>query len=255
MFETATLSNGPASRRFWHTCVGFAGEALLLGCAVLAPILSPQILPRAMFATLVAAPGAPPPPPAMGAVVHPRVSRPAPRLTSLILTQPARVPNATPIIVDPPQIVASIGVPGSTGTGSGDGVRGGILSDILDAGNPTVAPPRVIAPAPAPETRTAPPSAPIRIRVGSGVRMAETIFRPEPPYPAIARQARVSGTVELVGVIGTDGHLRELRIVSGHPMLARAALEAVSRWIYQPTLLNGEPVEVIAPITVTFRLN
>jgi protein TonB len=85
--------------------------------------------------------------------------------------------------------------------------------------------------------------------------MAEAVFRPEPPYPPLARQARVSGTVELQGVIGIDGHLKELRVVSGHPLLARAALETVSRWIYKPTLLNGKAVEVIAPITVTFRLN
>ena len=85
--------------------------------------------------------------------------------------------------------------------------------------------------------------------------MAETIYRPEPSYPPLARQARVSGTVQLEGVIGTDGRLKELRVVSGHPLLARAALEAVSQWVYKPTLLNGRPVEVIAPITVTFRLN
>jgi len=85
--------------------------------------------------------------------------------------------------------------------------------------------------------------------------MAQPIFRPEPQYPPLARQARVSGTVQLEGVIGTDGHMRELRIVSGHPLLVRAALDAVSRWIYKPTLLNGDPVEVIAPITVTFHLN
>ena len=94
-----------------------------------------------------------------------------------------------------------------------------------------------------------------RFREGGLVRRAELVFRPEPQYPALARQMRISGTVELEGVIGTDGHLRELRIVSGHPLLARAALQAVSQWVYKPTLLNGDPVEVIAPITVTFRLN
>ena len=85
--------------------------------------------------------------------------------------------------------------------------------------------------------------------------MAEVVHRVEPQYPAIARQMRVQGVVELVGVIATDGHLKELRLVSGHPLLARAAMEAVSQWIYRPTTLNGEPVEVIAPITVTFRMN
>ena len=81
------------------------------------------------------------------------------------------------------------------------------------------------------------------------------MHRVEPQYPEMARKMRVAGVVELEGVIGTDGRLRELRVVNGHPLLARAALEAVRQWIYAPTTLNGDPVEVIAPITVTFRLN
>jgi protein TonB len=94
-----------------------------------------------------------------------------------------------------------------------------------------------------------------QVRVGGNVKMAQILRRVEPQYPALAKAARVQGTVELVGVIATDGHLKELRLVSGHPLLAHAAMEAVSQWIYTPTLLNNEPVEVIAPITVTFHLN
>ena len=73
-------------------------------------------------------------------------------------------------------------------------------------------------------------------------------------YPAIAKQARVGGVVQLMGLIGIDGHLKELRLVNGHPLLAQAAIRAVSQWVYSPTELNGELVEVEAPITVTFRL-
>jgi protein TonB len=85
--------------------------------------------------------------------------------------------------------------------------------------------------------------------------MARLLHRVEPVYPPLARQTRISGTVELTGVVGTNGRIRELRVVSGHPFLAAAALEAVRQWVYEPTLLNGEAVEVIAPITVNFRLN
>ncbi|MBV8903384.1 MAG: energy transducer TonB [Acidobacteriia bacterium] len=85
--------------------------------------------------------------------------------------------------------------------------------------------------------------------------MARLVKRIEPVYAAIAKQARVSGTVELTGIIGADGRIRELRVLRGHPLLAKAALDAVRQWIYEATLLNGEPVEVIAPVTVTFRLN
>jgi protein TonB len=89
----------------------------------------------------------------------------------------------------------------------------------------------------------------------SVVQPARVLHRVEPIYPALARTARISGTVELTGVIATDGRIRELRVISGHPFLAQAALEAVRHWVYEPTVLNGEAVEVVAPITVTFRLN
>jgi protein TonB len=94
-----------------------------------------------------------------------------------------------------------------------------------------------------------------RYKVGGLVHLARLVHRVDPVYPPIARQARIFGAVELTGVIGIDGHIRELRVVKGHPFLAHAALEAVRQWVYEPTLLNGETVEVIAPITVNFLLN
>jgi protein TonB len=87
------------------------------------------------------------------------------------------------------------------------------------------------------------------------VKEAVVVRRVEPVYPDLARRARISGEVQLEGVIGTDGRIRELKVLSGHPLLTKAALDAVSQWLYRPTTLNGEAVEVIAPITVTFRLN
>ncbi len=84
--------------------------------------------------------------------------------------------------------------------------------------------------------------------------MAKLVRKVIPEYPPIARAARISGIVHLVGTIGKDGTIRDLQLISGHPMLARAALEAVEQWIYKPTLLNGNPVEVIAPIEVSFTL-
>jgi protein TonB len=228
---------------------------MLLGCAILAPILSPQILPRAMFSSILVTPGPPPPPAPRGEIaVRPR-AQVARQIDVSGLIAPTVIPHSAVKIIDPPVESASIGIPGGVDGGSKDGVAGGVLSDILGAGRPA-APVPVIAPPREPDPRPAPvATAPIRVPVGGQVRMAETVYRPEPAYPALARQARVSGTVELQGVIGTDGRLKELRVVNGHPLLARAALEAVSQWIYKPTLLNGVPVEVIAPITVTFRLN
>ena len=76
-----------------------------------------------------------------------------------------------------------------------------------------------------------------------------------PAYPPLAKQARVSGTVRLIGVIAKDGTMQQLQMVSGHPLLVQAALDAVRQWLYRPTLLNGQAVEVIAPIDVIFTLS
>lgn len=120
---------------------------------------------------------------------------------------------------------------------------------------PIVDVPLSLAPPPPPkgEPKSAtPPREPIR--VGSGVQMAKLVKKILPVYPSLARSARVSGVVHLIGIIARDGTIRNLQLVSGHPLLARAAIEAVEQWIYKPTLLNGEPVEVIAPIDVNFTL-
>jgi protein TonB len=84
--------------------------------------------------------------------------------------------------------------------------------------------------------------------------MAKLIRKVKPEYPALAKAARISGVVHLIGVIGKDGTIQNLQLISGHALLARAAIEAVRQWVYRPTLLSGQPVEVIAPIDVNFTL-
>jgi protein TonB len=92
------------------------------------------------------------------------------------------------------------------------------------------------------------------LRVSQGVQQAKLISRPNPIYPHLAIVTRVSGIVHLEAVIGTDGRIRDLKVLSGHPLLVQAALDAVERWVYQPTMLNGSPVEILTDITVTFSL-
>jgi len=83
-------------------------------------------------------------------------------------------------------------------------------------------------------------------------QLAKLIHRVQPVYPSLARQARVQGVVVLEAIVTKDGTVDGLRVLSGRPLLAQAALDAVRQWRYDPTLLNGEPVEVITTITVTF---
>ncbi len=94
-----------------------------------------------------------------------------------------------------------------------------------------------------------------RVSRSEGVQQALLINRVQPIYPALAIQARLAGTVQLRAVIGRDGSVNLLEVLSGHPILAKAALDAVGQWRYRPTLLNGEPVEVATWITVVFQLN
>jgi protein TonB len=89
----------------------------------------------------------------------------------------------------------------------------------------------------------------------SSILQGSLIRRVEPTYPPLARQARIQGTVVLVAVISKAGAIDNLRLVSGHPMLVGAALDAVSQWRYRPYILNGDVIEVETQITVNFLLD
>ncbi len=94
-----------------------------------------------------------------------------------------------------------------------------------------------------------------RVRVGGNVQAVNLTRKVTPGYPALAKQARISGTVRFTALIGKDGNVAALQVVSGHPLLVQAAMEAVQQWQYKPTLLNGNPVEVITQIDVNFTLS
>jgi protein TonB len=87
------------------------------------------------------------------------------------------------------------------------------------------------------------------------VQASKLINQPKPAYPPLAKAARVQGTVKFSATIGKDGTIQNLELVSGPPLLVQAAMTAVKQWTYQPTLLNGEPVDVITTIDVNFTLN
>jgi protein TonB len=130
----------------------------------------------------------------------------------------------------------------------------GVSSDGFNRANSpfitgiTVPPP----PPPKPAVEKNPPAKPVP--VGGDVQMAKLLRKVIPEYPALARMSRVAGTVRLIGIIGKDGTIQDLQVVSGNPLLTRTALDAVRQWVYKPTLLNGQPVEVMAPIEVNFTL-
>jgi TonB family protein len=95
---------------------------------------------------------------------------------------------------------------------------------------------------------------PRRITIGGNVQAARLINRVQPVYPEEASNEKISGTVKLHVVIAKDGKVQQIQVVSGHPLLVQAAIDAVRQWQYQPTLLNGQPVEVDTQIDVVFSL-
>ncbi len=111
--------------------------------------------------------------------------------------------------------------------------------------------PDYVAPAAGTEPQ---PAVPSRIRIGGPVQQTKLISQPHPVYPPDAKAARVQGVVKLSAVIGKDGSVQNLEVISGHPLLIPSALEAVQQWRYQPTLLNGQPVEVQTQIDVNYTL-
>ncbi len=100
-----------------------------------------------------------------------------------------------------------------------------------------------------------PPDGTRRITIGGNVQQAKLISQPRPVYPALAKQARIQGVVQMQALIAADGTIKDLGVISGHPLLVPAALEAVRQWAYEKTLLNGEPVEVMTHIDVNFTLS
>jgi TonB family protein len=163
-------------------------------------------------------------------------------LTGLgVLTAPPSTPSYVPPMVAPkgenPKVEGGIpsGVPG--------GVTGGVVGGIL-GGQPPPPPP----PAEKSTQQTEP------IRLSSNVLMSKLIKHVAPVYPELARQARVQGVVSLRIIIDKTGHVANIAVVNGHPLLIQAATDAVSQWVFEATIINGEAVSVSGVVTVQFTL-
>ena len=224
--------------------IAYICEGILVGLFVLVPLIYTEALPSAQLMTFLAAPPPPPPPPPPPAAPAPRIVR---RVTVQdIMKAPTVIPKtiARPDAAPAPASAVGVvgGIPGGVSGGQFGGVLGSVLGGVLSTAS---------APPPPPPPKAATPK---RIRVGGQVEGARLIYQPKPEYPPLAKMARIQGTVRLEAIISKDGTIQDLRVVSGHPLLVKSALEAVQRWRYQPTLLNGEPVEVVTEVDVNFTL-
>jgi periplasmic protein TonB len=253
MFEQSFLEGTGKTRKPLTVFVSFILQLLLVGIAVLIPLIYTDTLPRTQLTSFLVAPPPPPPPPPPPAAVPIKVVKVIPRqFDAGRLMAPKAIPKEIAMIKEdemPPPTSGAVGVIGGVPGGVPGGTPGGVIGGIIGA-VPTAAPP------PPPPVKEAPKAVvPQRIRVGGNVQQAKLMRQPRPVYPPLARQARIQGTVRLTAVIAKDGTIQELQVVNGHPLLVPSALEAVKQWVYQPTLLNGEPVEVITQIDVNFTLS
>ncbi|HJT70484.1 MAG TPA: TonB family protein [Terriglobales bacterium] len=239
MFEDSLIESGGKLKtaRGRTTTFSFILEAIIVGIMVLIPLLFTEALPKAQLMMSLVAPPPPPPPPPPPAVVH-VVKQVETDIVNNQLRTPTKIPKKVEIIKEeeapPPSVGVVGGVPGGVPGGQMGGVIGGIIS------NTPVAVPKVAVQ---------------RVRVSQGVTQGMVLHRVQPTYPPLARTARVQGSVILAAIIGKDGSIQNLHVISGHPLLTQAALDAVKQWKYRPYILNGEPVEVDTQVTVNFTLS
>ncbi|MCC6861655.1 MAG: energy transducer TonB [Bryobacterales bacterium] len=255
MFEQVFVEDMGKTNRSWTVIVSFILQCLLIGIAILIPLIRFEVLPATQLTSFLVAPPPPPPPPPPPAAAPVKMVKVIPRqFDAGRLMAPKAVPKEIAMIKEeelPPPSAGGGGVVGGIPGGSAGGQVGGILGGVISS-IPQAAPP----PPPPPVKVEAPkPVAPQRIRVGGNVQQARLVRQPRPVYPPLAKQARIQGTVRFTAIIATNGTIQSLQVVSGHPLLVPSAMEAVKQWVYQPTLLNGEPVEVVTQIDVNFTLS
>lgn len=251
MFSETLLDSSPLRspaltrrHRVLAVVAAYVLEVALVSVLVLIPLIYTEALPRATLSSMIVCP--PPPPGAPPA----RANKPAQSVRRItekeLLATPLKIPKMVAVVQQDVNVAREESITGLVGIvpGSVPGGTGEIPFGLIPAGPP---------PPPAP-TRDAAKSKQIRVRVGGQVEAAKLIFQVKPEYPPLAKMARIQGTVRLEAVIGTDGKIQNLRVLGGHPLLVKAAMDTVGRWRYQPTLLNGEPVEVLTEIDVNFTL-
>ncbi|MGD0567687.1 MAG: energy transducer TonB [Candidatus Sulfotelmatobacter sp.] len=239
MFDDALDSSWHQhSRRGVTTLTSFGFQASAVGILLLLPLLRPTSFPLLRPLSTPVSLGKSH---AEVPTVRPRASNTTPSNSSdIVFKRPSSLPFALHPSVDDslPQISGSGPyIPGTITTGDPHG-----MENLLGGGTQPVLP---VAPPPTVTTY------PLRL---SHISEGNLVHKVEPAYPALARSARIQGTVLLQAVISKQGTIERLRVVSGHPMLAGAAIDAVSQWRYRPYVLNNEPVEVETQITVNFSL-
>ena len=239
VFEQSILAdNGP--NKSWSLLASLSAELLVLSFMIIIPLMYGDHLPGFHWHVVTVGP------PVRQVQTQPVPARAATGPARPVFRDPPRIPNPIQPTALTPVVSGTVTIDQPPGIQiSSDGVGGpgpALFERPINIKPPVTRPPD-------------PPKPTSLLHVSGGVQMAKLVKQVIPLYPPLARNARIYGVVHLVGIIGKDGTIRNLQLIDGHPLLARAALDAVSQWIYKPTLLSGEPVEVICPIDVDFKLS
>jgi TonB family protein len=248
MFQSTFVGGGDDARKPLSFLVSILSQTVFVCVLILVPLLTSPALPTQRFVSFLLAPPSPPPPappalPQIAAVAAPT------EVFDDRLIAPKAMPDQAKEIIDPPE--RSVGVVGLDRLVSGPtGVEGGVIASMIGREFAPLPP----KPSPAPVVEKVQPRLDGPVRVHSTIQQAKLLRKIAPQYPRPARDVRVQGTVQLNAIIATDGTIRSIKLISGHPFLAKAAIDAVKQWRYAPTLLNGEPVEVATRIDVNFKL-
>jgi protein TonB len=234
--DTVDSSWAERTRRGWTTVASFGLQALATVVLLIVPLLRTTGLPSFHQLSTPISLGRPYEGDTGGQRAGPNTAPSNP--TQIIFRRPSPMPvrGGMPIEDGPPQVTGfGSYIAGPTG-GNGQSITG-----LFESGT------RAILPVAPPATITH------SIRL-SHMREGDLIRKVQPTYPALTRSARIQGVVVLQAMISKQGTIENLKVLSGHPMLAPAAIEAVRQWRYRPYVLNNEPVEVETQITVNFSL-
>lgn len=233
LFDPSARPAPVGARRGVTVTTSIAIHVALVLLIVVIPLVGGVSLPSAMsrMDAFVAPPELPPPPAAQPPAAAARVSPVNPNAAPLV------APDTIAPEVELPPAAGVVSMPGGLPIGAGVGVPGA----LPNIGTVAIAPP-------------SPPEDRKPVRAGGKVQFPKRVHFVEPVYPQIAVAARVDGTVFLEATIDESGNVVNMRVLRGHPLLDAAAKEAVAKWRYSPTTLNGVRVPIIMTVTVTFTL-
>ena len=231
MFDQSFVNEGGAWIKPWTLIASLAGQCACLGLMALAPLVYTSRLPLDEWirnAILLAPPPPPPPAPPPEALAA-RVVPQAPKRFESVLRAPSAIPDEVALVAEPAE---GLGL-GRIQAPHLPGLAGGVPGAVPGTGRSVVLPPP--------------------IRVGGSIQAAKILNRVMPLYPPELSEEGIGRTVRLEATITSEGLIRKIRVLDGHPLLIDSAVTATEQWTYRPTLLNGVPVEVITYIDIVFK--